>query len=80
MIAEKRKALIIGSGIARPAVALFLKRAGIDAEVYESRAAPDDFAGVVLTVATNGMNVLKTFGPNDKITASGKSNILDFLE
>ena len=71
MITEKRKALIIGCGIAGPTVALFLQRAGIDAEIYEAQPAPDDFAGVFLTVAANGMNVLKTLGLDDRITAEG---------
>jgi 2-polyprenyl-6-methoxyphenol hydroxylase-like FAD-dependent oxidoreductase len=31
-----RKALIIGCGIAGPVVALFLQRAGIEAEIYEA--------------------------------------------
>jgi 2-polyprenyl-6-methoxyphenol hydroxylase-like FAD-dependent oxidoreductase len=71
MITEKRKALIIGCGIAGPTVALFLQRAGVNAEIYEAQPAPDDFAGVFLTVAANGMHVLKTLGLNDRITAEG---------
>ena len=31
------KALIIGCGVAGPVVALFLQRAGIEAEIYEAR-------------------------------------------
>lgn len=34
---QKKKALIIGCGIAGSAVALFLKRAGFEAEIYEAR-------------------------------------------
>jgi len=34
------KALIIGSGIAGPVVALALQRAGIDAVIYEGRPQP----------------------------------------
>ncbi len=33
---EKTKALIIGGGIAGPAVALFLKKAGLEPTVFES--------------------------------------------
>jgi 2-polyprenyl-6-methoxyphenol hydroxylase-like FAD-dependent oxidoreductase len=46
MSVEKRKALIIGSGIAGPAVAMFLQRAGIDAEVYEAQ--PDRAVAVAM--------------------------------
>ena len=36
MTQRPRKALIIGAGIAGPVTAIFLKQAGIDAEVYEA--------------------------------------------
>ncbi len=68
---NNRKALIIGCGIAGPAVALFLRRAGIDAEIYEAQAAPDDYAGIFLTVAANGMRVLKTLGLYEQTVAAG---------
>ena len=57
-----KKALIIGSGVAGPAVALFLKRAGFHAEVYEARSAAERDAGFFLNLAPNGMNILKTLG------------------
>lgn len=38
-----RKALIIGCGVAGPTVALFLQRAGIEAEIYEARASSTDY-------------------------------------
>ena len=41
---QKRKALIIGGGIAGPVAALLLQRAGIEAEIYEARDAPEDYA------------------------------------
>lgn len=66
-----KKALIIGCGIAGPAVALFLQRAGITAEIYEARSAADDYAGLFLTVATNGMAVLQTLGLQDLVQAEG---------
>ena len=38
----KKTAIIIGGGIGGPVVAMFLKRAGIDAQIYEAQSAPDD--------------------------------------
>ncbi|MBA2680875.1 MAG: FAD-dependent monooxygenase [Ktedonobacteraceae bacterium] len=54
-----KKALIIGCGIAGPAVALFLKQAGIEAEIYEARTTPE---GYILSLASNGVAVLKMLG------------------
>jgi len=50
-----KKALIIGGGIGGPALALFLKRAGIEAEIYEAREKPEGYS---LIMASNGMQVL----------------------
>lgn len=66
-----KKALIIGCGIAGPAVALFLKRAGLDTEVYEARSAAAEDAGFFLNLAPNGMNVLKTLGIDQRLEAEG---------
>jgi 2-polyprenyl-6-methoxyphenol hydroxylase-like FAD-dependent oxidoreductase len=57
-----KKVLIIGCGFAGAALALFLKQASIEAEIYESRQASDLDAGAFLFIAPNGMNVLKTLG------------------
>ena len=42
---SQKKALIIGDGIAGPALALFLKRTGIEAEIYEARETPANAGG-----------------------------------
>ncbi len=70
-ISTGRKAIIIGCGIAGPVVALFMERAGIAAEIYEARDAPDDYAGAWLQVASNGLDVLTTLGVDRQITADG---------
>lgn len=70
MDAQKRKALIIGCGIAGPAVALFLKRAGIEAEIYEARETPEGYA---LSLSCNGVNVLKTLGLDGPVFAEGSA-------
>lgn len=67
----QRKALIIGCGITGPAVALFLKRAGLQAEVYEARSAAEEDAGFFLYMAPNGMNVLKTLGVDHLLEPEG---------
>lgn len=66
-----RKALIIGGGVAGPAVALFLKRAGLDVEVFEARSTAEEDAGFFLNLAPNGMNVLKTLGIDRRLEPEG---------
>jgi flavin-dependent dehydrogenase len=44
-------------GIAGPAAAIFLKRAGYEAVIYEAMEEPDDYAGLFLNLARNGMRV-----------------------
>jgi 2-polyprenyl-6-methoxyphenol hydroxylase-like FAD-dependent oxidoreductase len=66
-----KKALIIGGGIAGPVAAMFFKRAGIDAEVYEARSEIDSYAGWFLNLAGNGIEVLRTLGVDGLVTAEG---------
>lgn len=65
------RALIIGCGVAGPAVALFLQRAGWDVEVFEAADEPDAYAGLFLNVATNGLSVLEQLGLRDQVLAEG---------
>lgn len=64
------KVLIIGGGIAGPALALFLQKAGIAAVVYEAYPYKDGIGGG-LGLAPNGMNVLAALGLADKVIARG---------
>src|SRR5215472_77094 len=68
---QQRKALIIGGGIAGPVAALLLQRAGFDAEIYEARDSPVDYASSWLILACNGLGVLKTLGIADPVLAEG---------
>src|SRR5215471_4110217 len=68
---QHRKALIIGGGIAGPVAALLLQRAGIEAELFEARDASEDYASSWLTMASNGLGVLKTLGLDDPAELSG---------
>jgi FAD-dependent urate hydroxylase len=54
------KALIIGGGIAGPVAAVALQQAGIDSVVYEAYDRGADGVGAFLTLAVNGMDVLRT--------------------
>ncbi|MGH3090650.1 MAG: FAD-dependent oxidoreductase, partial [Rubrobacteraceae bacterium] len=57
--ATGRKALIIGGGIGGPTAAMALRRAGIEATVYEAHDRPSDYTGLFLNTASNGLDVLK---------------------
>ena len=54
--------LIAGGGIAGPALAIALRRAGLDAVVYEASPAPRDAAGAFLNLAPNGLDALRALG------------------
>ena len=68
---SKHKVLIIGGGVAGPALALFLQRAGIESALYEAGEKADDQAGSFLNVASNGMGVLQTLGLDQAIAQEG---------
>jgi 2-polyprenyl-6-methoxyphenol hydroxylase-like FAD-dependent oxidoreductase len=57
---SKKSILIVGSGFAGTALALFLKRAGFNPAIFEARNAAEVDTGSFLYLAPNGMNVLKT--------------------
>jgi 2-polyprenyl-6-methoxyphenol hydroxylase-like FAD-dependent oxidoreductase len=63
------KSLIIGAGIAGPALAMFLRRLGHEVTICEARR--DDVAGAFLTLAPNGMHVLAQLGLADEVEARG---------
>jgi 2-polyprenyl-6-methoxyphenol hydroxylase-like FAD-dependent oxidoreductase len=70
MTKRPRKALIIGAGIAGPVTAIFLKRAGIDAEVYEAWPYSTGIGGG-LQIAPNGMHVLAELGLAEEMIRRG---------
>jgi 2-polyprenyl-6-methoxyphenol hydroxylase-like FAD-dependent oxidoreductase len=61
------KALVIGGGVAGPAVATLLTRSGWEAPVFEARSEPDPFAGLFLNVAVNGRRVLASLGLDERL-------------
>ncbi|NUR88453.1 MAG: FAD-dependent monooxygenase [Nonomuraea sp.] len=66
------KALIIGGGIAGPVTATALRRAGIDAVVYEAHPSAAYEVGAGLTVAPNGQNALGIIGADEAVRALGQ--------
>jgi 2-polyprenyl-6-methoxyphenol hydroxylase-like FAD-dependent oxidoreductase len=65
-----RRALVIGGGIAGPAVALFLARAGIEPIVFEAYPRRDEVGGG-FQIAPNGMRVMAALGLADRLLAAG---------
>jgi 2-polyprenyl-6-methoxyphenol hydroxylase-like FAD-dependent oxidoreductase len=63
-------AIIVGGGIAGPALALLLKKAGMSSTVYESHLRLEDIGGG-FTIAPNGMNVLEEIGIAGSIANCG---------
>lgn len=67
---SSRTAIIIGGGIAGPAVALFLDRAGVRSQIFEAYP-PSDGVGGGFQIAPNGMRVLAALGLADAVAAHG---------
>src|SRR5258708_30213665 len=70
MTRRSRKAIIIGAGIAGSAAGIFLKQAGIDAEVFEAWPYSTGIGGG-LQIAPNGMHVLAEIGLADELIRRG---------
>jgi len=70
MTRRSRKALIIGAGIAGPVAAIFLKRAGFDAELFEAWPYSTGIGGG-LQIAPNGMHVLAELGLAEEMIRRG---------
>ena len=66
-----RTAIIIGGGIAGPATAMALAKAGLEATVYEARPDGADGGGVMLTLAVNGIDALRAIDADAAAVAAG---------
>ena len=64
------QSLIIGAGIAGPVIATFLKKAGIDAQLFEAWPYSAGIGGG-LQIAPNGMHVLAEIGLADELIRYG---------
>lgn len=63
--------MVIGGGVAGPAAAMALQKAGIEPVIYEAYPTPADDVGVFLTVASNGIDALRTIGSDKDVVAAG---------
>jgi FAD-dependent urate hydroxylase len=68
---QRSIALIIGAGIAGPATAMALQKAGIDAVVHEAHPTDAEDVGVFLTVGSNGVDALRVLGVDRPVLAAG---------
>lgn len=69
-MSEVRSALVIGGGIAGPVTATALRKAGIEATVYEAYPAPSEGIGGGLALAPNGLAALSIIGADDAVRAA----------
>lgn len=65
-----RTAVIIGAGIAGPAAALALQKAGIDPVICERHPAGAEGVGAFLTLASNGLDALDVIGARGPATVA----------
>jgi FAD-dependent urate hydroxylase len=68
---DVRTALVIGGGIAGPVAAMALRKAGIDATVYEAYQGTADLAGGGLGIAPNGLAALACVDAADVVRDIG---------
>ena len=66
-----RTALVIGGGIAGPVAAMALRQAGIEATVAEAHPSGAEGIGVFLTLASNGIDALRTIDADKSALAAG---------
>lgn len=73
------KAIIIGSGIAGPAMALALKKIGVQSVIYEAKSSADDDKGAFLGISPNGLNILKEYIALDEILSEHTPGSIRFF-
>jgi 2-polyprenyl-6-methoxyphenol hydroxylase-like FAD-dependent oxidoreductase len=71
MTSHTRTALVIGGGIAGPVAAMALRKAGIEATVYEAYGSTADRIGGGLSIAPNGLNALDAVDAGDVVRRIG---------
>lgn len=76
---KNKTAIIIGSGISGPAMAMFLKRIGITANIYEAQPNNRNDVGVFLGISPNGLNVIKELMPLEKILTEFTPGTMQFF-
>jgi 2-polyprenyl-6-methoxyphenol hydroxylase-like FAD-dependent oxidoreductase len=66
-----RTAVVVGGGIAGPATAMALQKAGIEPHVYEAHPTGADGIGAFLTLGSNGVDALRVLGADKPVLAVG---------
>lgn len=66
-----RTTLIIGGGIAGPAAAIALQKAGLEPVIYEAHLASAENAGTFLTLGSNGIDALRTLDADQAVLKAG---------
>jgi 2-polyprenyl-6-methoxyphenol hydroxylase-like FAD-dependent oxidoreductase len=64
--------MVIGGGIAGPVTALALRRAGIEATVYEAYEGNADGVGGTMAIAPNGLDALDAVGAGELVAGLGQ--------
>ena len=67
-----QRVVIVGCGIAGPALGMFLRRIGIEVVLCERRPGTAVDEGLFLGVAPNGMNVLADIGVHQSLKRSAR--------
>ncbi|MGC0417282.1 FAD-dependent oxidoreductase [Embleya sp. AB8] len=63
--------IVIGGGVAGAATAIALRRIGVQVTVYEAYAEPAGSVGSFLSLATNGLRVLRSLGVLEQVQRAG---------
>jgi FAD-dependent urate hydroxylase len=69
--ARARTAVVVGGGVAGPVAAMALRKAGIDAVVYEPYEPGTGSRGGPITLASNGQNALAVVGADAAVQRAG---------
>jgi 2-polyprenyl-6-methoxyphenol hydroxylase-like FAD-dependent oxidoreductase len=70
-IRHTRTAIIAGCGIGGPVAALALRRAGIDAVIFEAHDGDAEFVGSFLNLASNGLDALDAIDAQHAVRSHG---------
>jgi len=70
-MSRTKKVLIIGGGVAGPVAAMALQRADIESVVYEAYTGGAEDAGSFLTLASNGLDALRTIDAHHLVLERG---------
>jgi len=75
---KSKKAIIIGCGVAGPALAISLHRIGIDSKIYESSKSSQSFG--ILSLTSNCIEVLKLLDVYDQLHADDSAKIIFYKQ